>query len=369
MLIYIVIMLLIIILQPLTRTKINFRNNITDGKNLYLFIILSIFAIVMGIRGVSVGVDTAPYTRIYDSILSYSSLPQALKYGMENAPVYVIMCRLIGIFFKDPQWLSVFTAIIINIGLYIYIKKRSSNYFLSLFTWVGLTLFFFSMNGNRQTLSMVIAMNGFSYLVDNIKSKKGWFLFILSIGIHTTSLFLVVGLLLIRFANLMKNKVGLIWYSVVSSVVLSFLLSKVVSLFSSHFSHYDIYSNGVSKYSILSGTGNGRILILYMFLLFICLLYYLKFRKNNELYNTKLLPALFFGVCFGILNCKNELITRMIFFYFGLFVSFMPEVVNVFKGRDKILVSMFIVVVLGTYAILSLLLNQNGVVPYTTFFA
>lgn len=367
--IYIIVILLIIMLQPITRLKINFRNNTIDGKNLYLFIILSIFAIVMGIRGVSVGVDTAPYTRIYENILSYSSLHQALKYGMENAPVYVIMCRIIGLFFKNPQWLSVFTAIIINIGLYIYIKKTSSNYFLSLFTWVGLTLFFFSMNGNRQTLSIVIAMNGFSYLVDNIKSKKGWFLFILSVGIHITSLFLVIGLFLIKFADLKKNKIGLIWYSVISSAVLSFLLSKIVSLFSSHFAHYGIYSNGVSKYSILSGTGNGRIFILYMFLLFICLLYYLKFHKNNKLYNTKLLPALFFGVCFGMLNCKNELVTRMIFFYFGLFVSFIPEVINVFKEKDKILVSMFIVAVLGTYAILSLLLNQNGVVPYSTFFS
>lgn len=369
MLIYIVVMLSIFLLQPISKLKIRFQDKTIDGKNIYLFFVLCIFAIVMGIRGSDVGVDTAPYLRIYNNILSYPNLRQALTNGLENAPVYVIMCRLLGVFFKNPQWFNVFTAIIINIGLYNYIKKTSSNYFLSLFTWIGLTLFFFSMNGNRQTLSIIFAINGFSYLIEDIKSKKGWVLFILSVGIHTTSLVLLIGLLLIKFADVMKNKIGLIWYSVVSSIILSVLLSRIVSLFSSKFTHYNIYSNGVSKYSILSGTGNGRIIMLYLFLLFICLIYYLKFHKNEELYNTKILPALFFGVCFGILNCKNELINRMIFFYFGLFISFIPEVINVFKGKSKTIVSIFIVLVLGIYAILSLLLNQNGVVPYTTFFS
>lgn len=368
MLIYIVIMLLIVILQPISKLKIKFRSRTIDVKNLYLFIIIFIFTIVMALRGISVGVDTESYSLIYSNILRYSNLTEAATYGLENAPIYVILCRMLGLFFENPQWLNVFTAILINVGLYIYIKRTSSNYFLSLFTWVGLTLFFFSMNGNRQTISMIFAINGFSFLVDDIKSKKGWILFIISVGIHVTSLFLLVGLFLIKFAEVMKNKIGLIWYSVVSSVVLTVLLRKIIPLVLAHFAHYEIYTNGVSKYSIFSGTGNGRILLLYLFLLFICLPYYLKFKRNNKLYSTKILPALIFGVCFGILNCKNELINRMVLFYLCLFVSFIPDVVNVFKGKDKTLVNLFVVVVLFAYAILSLLLNQNGVVPYTTFF-
>lgn len=366
MLIYLVLMVLIIVLSPIEKLKIKYKQKTIYCKDIYLLIILCLFTIVMAIRSTDVGVDTSPYSRIYQNILSYSNLKDAMTYGLSNAPIYVFFCRIIGTFFEDPQWLNVFTAIIINFGLYRYIKKTSSNYFLSLFTWYGLALFFFSMNGNRQTIAIVLAMNSFRFLIDNIASKRGWILFILSIGVHTTSMFLLIGLFLIKFIDLIKSKIGIIWYSIGISAIISVLLSKIIEVFSSSFEHYYIYSNGISKYSILTGTGNGRIIILYLFLLFLCLIYYLRFHNNRNLYSTKLLPAITFGVFLGILNSKNELINRMIFFYLALFTSFIPDVVKVFK--EKILVKMIIIVILGAYGLLSLSLNQNGIVPYTTFF-
>lgn len=369
MLVYIIIMALIILLEPICKINIKVKNKrkIIQGKEIYLILILSVFMITMAIRSMNVGVDTAPYSRTYKNILSYPSLREAINGGLSNAPVYVAFCRLLGIAFKNPQWLNVFTAVIINVGLYKYIKKTSSNYLMSLFTWMGLTCFFFAMNGNRQTIAMILAMNSFSLLLENIKSKKGWILLALALGTHVTVTFLLIGLLLIKFADVVKNKIGIIWYSLVGSILLSVILSKIVPLLSTVFEHYNMYSNGESKYSILSGTGNGRVVILYLFLMVVCIIYYIKFRNNRDLYSTKLLPALIFGVCFGILNCKNELINRMVFFYIGFFISFIPDAIDAFKGKERVLAKLTILAIVGTYGILSLIINLNGVVPYTTF--
>lgn len=365
MLVYLILIVLIFALSPLRKIEILKKNGKKKlGNQIYLKLIIITFCVVMAVRGDTVGVDTAAYGRLFQKILNASWVE---AFGMVMAPVYVIFCKMIGIISKEPQILSIFSSIVINYGLYKYIKDQSSNYTISLFCWISLTLFFFGMNGNRQCMAMILSMNALKYLLNDIRSKKGWILYVLSVGTHATALFLLPGIVITKFLKKGNNFDKILLPSIVACTI-SMLLLPLVSIFTRYFSKYDMYVNGDNQYSIFNGTGNGRIIILYFFLLFICLIFYLNKNKNkNTEYSNKLLPILVFGMVFGILHYDTELISRIVLFYISLFITFIPTVILKFKGKDQILIVFLILIPLFIYCMISLLLNQNGIVPYVPF--
>lgn len=95
----------------------------------------------------------------------------------------------------------------------------------------------------------------------------------------------------------------------------------------------------------------------------------MKTRKNEDTgnYHKKILPALIFATIFGAVNSRNELINRLMLYYMTLYISFIPEVISKFNKKEKNIIFFITIIALGTYSILSLKLNQNGVVPYNTF--
>ena len=133
---------------------------------------------------------------------------------------------------------------------------------------------------------------------------------------------------------------------------------------------YSMYTMDGSTYSIFNSTGGGRIVLLYIILFGIDMLWILRKQNTNKSedeFVEKMLPALLFGAIFGIINSKNELINRLLWYYLGIYVLCIPSVLSKYKKFERLILTVGVVAVLLTYSIISLRENQNGVVPYSFF--
>lgn len=366
--------IILVFITAITR-KYNYKiisRRALSGKVVSDFIICLSFTLIMALRSLDVGVDTGSYSRIYSIIGNSGSYLNALKNAPLKAPLYVLLCHGLNRISSDPQILLVVTAILINIGLFQFIKQTSPNSTESSLVWIGLTFFYFSMNGSRQCLAVVIALNAIYYLAVDWKSIKGWVLFVVAIGIHSTSMFLIVALLGIVLVNTMKDNWMIFNVSIIISVIISAAFFVGVKFFLKLFPWYSMYTSGGSQYSVFLSNGNGRIIILYLFLLVIVFLWSVKARKtniNDDYFNSRMLPAVVFCCVFGILNCQNELINRLLWYYLGIFVSFVPSMFSKYNKYAKTLLTWGVLTLLLVYSIISVMENQNGIMPYSFFWS
>lgn len=370
--IYLILILLIIALSYINKYIFLYSNKAKKvyGKNIYSILIMLLMIFITACRGITVGTDTASYTRIFSTIVSADTLKMAISKAPLTAPVYILICRVLGFITEDPRILIVFCSIFINIGLYVYVRKYSDNGFLSYLSWYGLTLFFYSMNGSRQTMALVIILNILPLIINNIKSIKAWLLLIIAINIHSTAVFIIPGILIVKFLERYKKKNNIFVLSSLIAVGVSFAFTIISKLIIFIIPRYNIYFNGTAQYSILRGTGKGGIIVLYLFLFSIILIWMKNYKALSEdsdmidKYHEKLLPLINFGIIFGIIYFRNELMNRLLLYYIAIFVSFIPNTVKKYKGKEKVVIELFIILGLIAYSMISLYRGQNGILPY-----
>ena len=323
----------------------------------------------MAMRSTEVGADTAMYERIYQMIGQSNSLGKAINNAPLTAPVYVCFCWILSHISCQPQMLIFASSFFITIGLFAFIRKTSSNIVISSICWIGLTMLYASMNGHRQFMAIVIVLNAFYYLSENLADKKGWTLMLIATGIHISAIFSMVALIGVALANKLKKASNIFFSALVVSAIVSAFFSYAIKYVVWLIPHYAMYVSGTGKYSIFKEDGSGRIIVLYLFLFLVIILWMVAPRNNvkENLFNTKMLPAVIFGTTFGIFNCRNVLINRMLWYYVAIFISFIPSMINRYGGWLKRIITYGIVLGLYVYNIVSLLENQNGVVPYSFF--
>jgi hypothetical protein len=209
-------------------------------------------------------------------------------------------------------------------------------------------------------MALVLALNAILYLSNDMKSFKGWVLWIAAVFIHVTTIFTVPVILSILFSNKIKQKKVLFGISFIIGIVASFTYQIFVYLILKFVPGYAMYISSNATYNIFGGTGGGRIALLYIFLLLVVYLFIIS--EESESFSNLIMPALTFGLVFGIVNCRNELVNRMLWYYLALFLPFIPAVT-----KNSKLTKVGILSILVIYSIISLLENQNGIVPYITY--
>lgn len=370
MIFYFILIIIIFLASPICWKRIHFMEKYIRGKNLYLKIITFAFIIVMGCRADSVGTDTAPYARGFAKIGLYPTYKDALEGISNTAPVFILINRICYKISTNPQLFVFIMAVLINIALYYFIKKTSVDYPFSAYLFMGLTFFYYGMNGSRQTLAILIALNAVLLLIDNIKSKKGWLLFLIGIGIHLTCLIMFVAIAGIIFVNKIRNrKIMLIVFSATGTIA-TMSLAIIVRLISKYFPHYIIYISGQASAQILEPNSKGRIVVVYLFLLLFIFLWVIKKPDNlgkiDKIFNN-LMPMMVFGVAMGIINCRNELINRLMWYFIATFITFIPYICKSVRNQYQIILKSGAILLLILYNVLFLYENQSGVYPYLFF--
>ena len=344
------------------------------NKSIYLTYILCIFliflfCIVMGFRDSVIGIDTATYMRIYKKIANASSIPIAIEQATFTGPLYIAISWIISRFSVNPQIMLILTSGVVNIGLYKFLKNTSIDIPLSLFVWIGMGLFYFSMNGNRQTIAMVINLNALYWIIEEKKYMKGWIFVLMATGIHPSSIIMLLVFAGSYCCKKIKDIKLLFFISFGMGIIADVFFRNILNILLVFLPGYVKYTVSVDgRATIFEETGGGRIGYLYIFLLILCAFWCFRGYIKNEKLEHKFFPVLVFSLTFGFLNRKNIYISRMLLYYLSTYTVFIPAMINkIRKKQDKVLILIGFIAVMFLYSILSLVENQNGVVPYRMY--
>ena len=368
MAIYFVNILIVILVSPICKCKFRVGNiRSIKGEKVYSVIVCCMFSFIMACRDLSVGVDTASYSRIYTFIAKSSSFADAIKNAPLTAPAYVVICRILSYISKDPRIMIVASSLIINIGLMNLINKVSVNAPVSYLSWIGLTQFYFSMNGTRQSMAMIISLHALVMLADNLKNKKAWILFAFAVLIHATAVALIAAVAGIVLAERINNKKELFFASAAVSLIIAFGYGFGVKLILLFVPRYSMYTSEDAAFSVFEGASGGRVVFLYLMLLAFVMLWTFQTRAENNNQKSiikKMLPALVFGAILGIVNSNNHQINRLVRYYLGIYALLIPNTLADYRQNNRLILTACITGALLAYSFLALLENKSGVVPY-----
>lgn len=374
MAIYIIEIIWVFLCAPICKYEVNipiprFSKKSVSGKLLYLILVFGFLGVVMALRAPSIGSDTNSYCNMFKNIAAAASFQQANQNANITAPVYVGYAYLISRLTNNPQIITIINSLIITVGMSCFIYRASSNVIYSSFLYIGFTLYYESMNGARQFIAVVLALNAFVFLVESIKSKRGWILFLLALGIHNTAAIFLIAIAGIEFAKHCKKKMFLI--SIIASLVLSQGFFLLLPIFLRCFPYYKMYVDGSNPASILANSGKGRIICVYILLAVVVLLYYLTIKgikKPETTFNYYSLPAVAFCVVVGIIFSRNILVNRLLWFFVSLFIVFIPDTFKCYNKKYRQILYGVTTLSLLVYSIIQLVENQSGIVPYRLFF-
>lgn len=162
----------------------------------FLFVLISIliFALLIGLRSVSVGNDTESYLRIFER--SFSNPDHGYIQRLESG--YILLNRFVYSIFDGS-----FTALMLITGLvsisliFFTLAKFSKDFFLSLMVFLSVGPFFFLHSGMRQGMALSILFFSSRYILNS-----NLFRFFFSVAV--ASLFHLSALIMLPFYLIKK---------------------------------------------------------------------------------------------------------------------------------------------------------------------
>lgn len=168
MLVYFLILIFILLSGLLSGYYIMFYGKKYDVSLLMSCIILFIFA---ALRDVTVGADTRQYQIVFQlcaeekwTKLISSDLYQYWFRLSDIEIGYKYYNKIISIFFKNPQAITIFNSLLIIILIYRLIDQYSKNKWMSIFLFYAFGFYQLSLNLTPSTIAALIALNGLKYI-------------------------------------------------------------------------------------------------------------------------------------------------------------------------------------------------------------
>ena len=373
--IYIIEVLCMVGLYPLLhKTKFKSNKYYLEGNQVYLLIVFWILAIIMSFRAPNIGTDTGTYYRMYNDICNTNSLMEAIKVSRITAPVYVLYAFLLSRIVSISQVITMMNALIACIGMYLFIKKTSVNYLYSVLLYICLPLYFESMNGTRQFMAMAIGLNAYIVLVKSMKNIKGWILLIIAIGVHNTSILLLLSIASIYIVKKIKDNRKIFKISLICSIAINIAFQFLMQIIIYFFPYYSMYLDGRNTAQINAASGGGRIVFLYiiLFISIVIIVYVIKNCVIDEAVNKSafisyMIPSVTFCVIIGIFNAKSNLINRLLWYFLNMFIIFIPNGYQKVKTKERIVIMLATIGAISVYGMVHLIEDKSGIVPYLFF--
>ena len=319
-------------------------NRDTKKQDHYFYLASIVLFFFAAFRAETVGGDLESYLPLfqeskYDSSLSeiYNS---SLVYGYEIG--FLVLCRLINFISTDGRAFIFITTLLSLIGPFLIVKNYSSNKTYSLFLYVLLGFYTFSMNSIRNAIAVSIVMIAISFLLNNKKSL--YFIFILvATTIHTSA---IVSVLLFPLVNwhfsLKKILVFIVlllgFFFILGPYLFSYLLSNVFTQYLDKSG--DVYS--------LSGTGYSLLAVV-AFVATICLLIYQnvskEFDETSQRLNTFFLLSVLLSVLMQAFSTYMAALTRLTNYFYVQVIVLLPTLISNIRNvgiRRLVYVAMFV---------------------------
>lgn len=211
----------------------------------FVWFAFALMAAVLALRGPYVGEDTAMYLEIGERVAGipwqeiFTNIP-TMEWKPNNSMEtgYLIYCKLIMLFFREPQWVLAITAILTSAltAKFILDYTRNEDAVFATYIYMCDSLFMNSFNVMRQILALSIAAQS----LQQIKRKNhigaaAWLL--LAVCLHKSALLFLLADVLYELKRKKKRYILFVTGSACLPVMMP-LIIKIASLISSKYANY-----------------------------------------------------------------------------------------------------------------------------------
>lgn len=347
---------------PIWKILINKIKTQRNRDDIVVFAVCLQTALIIGCRGISVGVDSRKYEMIFESIKGVE-WKNIFSYYLE--PGYVLINKLVFFLGGEFRWVLLINAAITMIGIYNFIIQCSNNKIMSLYLFITIGYFGSTMNIMRQFLSLTFILMAYICVLNKKKNYIIFLYVVIAMLIHTSSIVVMAVIIIYKVLYLKNIKYSNILKAVFlfCSIIAVFLLGEILSLF--NWINYDYLVSGAGyEYSIFNFS---FLLKLVMIGVGIYVLGHQKRYIDQELNNIQLFHYLNIVSCLmNVASISFNMFTRLnIYFSFSLIVL-IPNIIEVFPISNKKIIKAVLYFIFFVLFIIQLFSNNNGIVPYNT---
>jgi len=332
-------------------------------KNEIGILLCFLWILLLGGLRFQVGTDWHTYNIIFNNTKSFADVAHSQREKLFMTFLYFSkkVCNNYSFFIFS------FFAISFSIK-FRFIKKYSSNIFLSLIIYFFTLFVIYDINQIRQGMALAFVLLSTSAILN-----KKIFQFILLIFIaslfHLSAIVFIPAYWISRIRISPKTIFIILGLSLAFSLSISAVIensSIVQSLLKTEtFSHYSAYINNANYIKELSILSIG---VIQRILIFLLLLFYFDNIKAEENLKYFLLNGYFISiVIFIFLSFSTELAARLSFYYKALEILIVPYIVTsqkLIQNRIILFILFFILSILAVYRIIDV--NNNGLIPYNS---
>ncbi|WP_313972739.1 EpsG family protein [uncultured Selenomonas sp.] len=323
---------------------------ILKNKKLYFIVMYTAMALVIGLRDISVGSDTANYTYIFTA---FSDSP-------DFSPVYYLELGIrilvwLGVSLTGEVWGAfLFCAILTYafLGYFIYRITNDRYYWLATFLVIALGFFFFSANGLRQAVAVPIIACSIFPLAKKQYFKAGLIILAAWLFHYTAIAFLTLIPLVKLYHFLKKGNASLLLCVCIPAMLFLIVLFVGYSLIITNsdllggFSYYLTAASGEDGQAVSLGAVRWASLFCYM-LIIICVLIFHQDCKENIVGIAALFLLL--AVVFTVGQEMWMFVLRRIVDYFIIYACFLiPFFVKMFRSVE-VKTILIVLIILGGY--------------------
>lgn len=334
------------------------------GEKVYIHKDRLFFAILVLSMSAFVGLriwcnDTGTYRDVYEYLTpSYGNILADIDWSLGSNPGYILINRIIKRFGASSQTFLMIMSFITN-GIYLwFIRKYSSDFFLSFFLFWTMGVYLFTAAAIKQTTAVALSLLGIDRYFKN--KKILFFLWILlAVTIHPYALMFLITPFFLHSPWTNKTYYYLIVFGI-AGITLQPLLGTVISITSMLGEEYNLST------FIGEGVNIFRLLVVWapIALSFLAQdrMRLSKDKKQNLFMNFATLNAeIMFVALFGTANYFARLAN-----YFLIFQALsLPRILHYFDAQEKKILRFAIIVCYMLYFIFATVILN----PFNTYFA
>jgi hypothetical protein len=330
-------------------TSVVFQSN--KSKKIYATIAFLLVFIISAFRDISVGSDVLGYVNYFFTVKNMG-VSDLFLHRFE--PGYIVLNKLLCLFIDNEQLFLAAIALIVLTMIFIGIYKYSSIPSLSVYLFITMGFFAFTLSGFRQAIAMGIVFLSFTFLKENKLLKFVLIILLASLFHKTALMFLLIYPLAHKKINL-KYLTG----AAILFMVLFFVRKPLL-----HFLTYAFFD----EYSSMLVSSQSFTLLFVIFIVFISGLVFFKPVLKRNPQNIILYNIILFAIFMQLFATESNNFSRITNYFYIYAILFIPEVLASIKDKNILPIGCIIVVCLTFVQFVWLTPgSQLSIVPYQFF--
>lgn len=320
-------------------------------ESIYLFFVFAFVSLIIGLRDISVGIDTKNYIYEY-------------YYKVQNGSIFnnsiEIVINIIAKICPTPQIFLFVVGAVTSMLFAIFIFQNSENVWLSTIIFLGM-FFVQSMNLMREWLAIAIGINSLMFFKKN-KYFIGSVILLVAILTHVTAISLIFIPLFLFIKNKRKALYLTTFFCLLFVIFKNNIFNLVVFIFPKYYDYiYSGYFVNESAFNIKD------LIFIAIELYFIYFLLYESWKLPNEkkqqFYAN--IAFLLIAITFSYCGQNISIFHRLVYYYSVYLIISLPEVIE--KSSLKSIIVPLLIVAMFIMLYRSGISDNNGISEYLFF--